>query len=229
MRNGLAIDGAAGHPVLLGGATMLDGNGRVDGGPTRVLIADDHPLMRTGLRRLLEASGDEVVAEAGDGETAVRLALAIEPDVAFVDIVMPVMGGLEAARQISRGCPRTHVVVMSGYADPDGRAAATRLGAAAFIEKGARVEAIRAVLDGLRRGRSSGPAPAAQVDELRDLTPREREVLRLVSAGYSNLSIAVRLQISARTVEKHREHVMAKLDVHSVAGLTRFAIERSLA
>jgi len=87
----------------------------------RVLIADDHPLLRSALRRLLEGAGNQIVAEAADGVAAVRLAFATKPHVALLDIMMPVMGGIEAARQISRGCPDTHVVMMSGYADADRR------------------------------------------------------------------------------------------------------------
>jgi two-component system nitrate/nitrite response regulator NarL len=205
----------------------------------RVLIADDHPLLRSALRRLLEGAGNQIVAEAADGVAAVRLAFATKPHVALLDIMMPVMGGIEAARQISRGCPDTHVVMMSGYADADRRAAAASVGAEAFIEKGACIRAFIAVIDGIRKrhsrrrsdrevGFDASPEPAAEASEIGRVTAREREVLRLVAEGYSSASIATRLMISVRTVETHRRNVMTKLGLHSATALTRFAVAHGL-
>jgi len=208
---------------------MLQGDGAVGGVPVRVLIADDHPLIRSGLRRLLEGRGHKVVAEAADGEAAVRLALAKRPELALLDVMMPGMSGLEAARQIVQGSPGTHVVMMSGYAQADCRAAAARVGAEAFIAKGERFETILATLDAVRRGRSRMDAGLAATDDTRRLTVREREVLRLVTDGYSSRRIAARLEISARTVDVHRKNLMMKLRVHSAVGLARFAIEHGLA
>jgi len=217
---------------------MPNGSRTVSGDRARVLIADDHPLARVGLRRLLERSGNEVVAEAGDGESAVRLALATRPHVALLDLVMPGMGGLEAVRQIARGCPDTHVVLLSGYVDPEHRAAAARAGAEAFISKVATFDEILATLDAVRDGRThtARPDAATTLDAFADaedkdvdgLTARERQVLRLVAEGHSSGGIAATLEISMRTVETHRQHVMTKLGIHSVAGLTRFAIEHGL-
>jgi DNA-binding NarL/FixJ family response regulator len=210
---------------------------------TRVLLADDHPVMRSGLRKLLQRAGIRVVAEAGDGDEAVRLALAERPDIALLDLAMPGIGGLEAARQISRACPETRVVMLSGLEGNQHLAEAARAGAVAFITKGATFQEMLGVLDAVREGRSyeglegvgmtldgfdlthGRPDPADAVDTL---TAREREVLGLVAAGHSSASVAAILRVSVRTVETHRQHIMGKLGIHSVAGLTRFAIAHGL-
>jgi DNA-binding NarL/FixJ family response regulator len=212
---------------------MRKREGTVETVPTRVLIADDHPLVRSGLRRLVESKGSKVVAEAADGQAAVRLALAMQPHLVLLDVCMPRMGGLEAARQIAQGCPGTHVVMMSGYVEADCRAAAASVGAEAFIEKGARMDTILATIDAVREGRACeatlGAEPTAHADESRHLTAREREVLRLVADGYSSAHIAARLEISVRTVQTHRQSIMTKLGLHSATALTRFAVTHGLA
>jgi DNA-binding NarL/FixJ family response regulator len=208
-----------------------------------VLIADDHPLMRTGLRRLLERSGLEVVGEAADGEEAVKLTVAFQPDIALIDLAMPGVGGLEAARQIVGACPLTRVVMLSGHVDPRFRAGAARAGAAGFITKGATFEQMLDILDAVREHRAYlGPPEAGMTIQepfgpegqgegataFDKLTTREREVLRLVADGHSSASVAAILMLSVRTVETHRLHIMGKLGVHSVAGLTRLALEQGL-
>jgi DNA-binding NarL/FixJ family response regulator len=207
---------------------------------SRVLVADDHPVLRQALRRLLERAGLEVVAEAGDGAEAVRLALAERPDIALLDLVMPRVGGLEAARKITDTCPGTRVVMISGHVGSEQVMHARRAGAVAFIAKTASHEEVLAILDAVREERPytgsteagttidryfespGGPAPVVGVE---GLTPREREVLRLVAGGHSSASVAAIFGVSARTVEAHREHIMRKLGIHSVASLTRFAVE----
>jgi DNA-binding NarL/FixJ family response regulator len=207
----------------------------------RVLIADDHPLLRTALRRLLIESGMDVVAEAGDRPEAVRLAVREHPDIALLDMVMPGGGGLAAAREITRACRETRVVIMSGYPAGDHVTEAGRAGAVAFIPKTAALVEVVAVLHAVRDGlpysagvdgaatirRSVGPASHAGRALAADrLTPREREVLGMVADGLSSVAIGARLGASDRTIEHHRQSIMDKLGVHSAVGLMRFALER---
>lgn len=212
--------------------------------PTRVLLADDHEILLGGLRSLLEREpGIEVVAEARDGLEAVALAHESRPDLAVMDVSMPGLNGIEATRRITSKQPRTRVLCLSSHADPVMVEAMLEAGAAGYLLKDNAVDellrAIRVVaagetylspriaggvVQGLLRG-GSGTAPASPVAQL---TEREREVLQLVAEGHSNKQIAERLQVSAKTVGTHREHVMQKLDIHTVAGLTKFAIRHGL-
>jgi DNA-binding NarL/FixJ family response regulator len=210
---------------------------------TRVLVADDHPLTRMGLCRLLARSGIEVVAEAGDGEEAVRQAIATHPDMALLDVMMPGLGGLEAARRIASACPETRVVMLSGHVGEEQIANARNAGAVAYITKGSTTQEIMAVLDAVREGRraeggttaqavathASGTIRAAEPLELEALTERELEVLGLVARGHTSAAVARTLRLSERTVEKHRQNIMNKLGVHSVVQLTRIAIRGGLA
>ncbi len=213
----------------------------------RVLIADDHPIVRKGLRRLLESSGIDVVAEAVDAREALRLAVEARPDVAVLDLFMPAGGGLEATRRILRERPGTRVVVMSGVAGSKEAGDALRAGATAFLPKTATypeiLAAVRAAHEGqgrVARAQAGSPAsppalplpppPASDRDQaLALLTRREREVLQMVAQGHSSSSAAAALGVSSRTIEAHRQRVMDKLNIHSVSGLTRFAIEHGLA
>jgi DNA-binding NarL/FixJ family response regulator len=213
------------------------------GAPSRLLIADDHPVLRGALRKLLERSGYEVVAEAGDGEEAMRLTLQERPDMALLDRVMPGLSGLEVARRIVRADLGTRVVIISGQLGAEQVVEAGRAGAVAFISKTADAEQMRAILGAVRDGssytasdacgmtidRSAMPARppvgAAGTAGIELLTAREREVLRLVAEGHSSLGVAAILRLSPRTVETHRQHIMGKLGIHSVAGLTRFALQ----
>ncbi len=205
-----------------------------------MVIADDHPLLRRALRRLFDRRmAYEVVAEAGDGEEAVQVTLEKRPDLALVDKVMPKVGGLEVVRRIVSAAPEVHVVLISGHPGPQSVDEAEQVGAAAFISKSATWQQMLAIVDAVREGRTydagdmagmtiprgarpAAPSPASGVGRL---TPREREVLRLVADGHTSLSVAAILRLSPRTVETHRQHIMVKLGIHSVAGLTRFAIE----
>ena len=213
---------------------------------TRVLVADDHPLTRMGLCRLLVRSGIEVVAEAGDGEEAVRQAIATHPDMALLDVMMPGLGGLEAARRITSACPHTRVVMLSGHVGEEQIANARNAGAVAYITKGSTTQEIMAILDAVRDGRradgseggaiaeaaathASGTIRAAEPFELDALTERELEVLGLVARGHTSAAVARTLRLSERTVEKHRQNIMNKLGVHSVVQLTRIAIRGGLA
>jgi DNA-binding NarL/FixJ family response regulator len=219
---------------------------RHGGQRTRVLVADDHPLTRMGLCRLLARSGMDVVAEAGDGEEAVHQAIAMRPDMALLDVRMPRLGGLEAARRISSACPETRVVMLSGHEGDDQARSARHAGALAYIAKGATTKEILAILDAVMEGRPppagagreamtevvthpSGTIRSAGTPDLSALTEREREVLTLVVQGQSSAVVARTLHLSERTVEKHRQNIMTKLDVHSVVQLTRLAIRCGLA
>jgi DNA-binding NarL/FixJ family response regulator len=211
--------------------------------PIRVLIADDHALVREGIRRVLdEDPGFDVVAEAADGRQAIEQIARTNPDVAILDISMPELSGLEAARWLRDEAPGLKVLILSMHEESEYVMRAVHAGAAGYLLKDdagpAHLrQAVRAVHDGesyfspavatkltdaLRSG-SSGPA-----DPLERLTGREREVLRLVAGGSSNKQIAAELGISRRTVESHRESMMRKIEIRTVAGLTRFALENGL-
>jgi DNA-binding NarL/FixJ family response regulator len=212
---------------------------RTETAGARALIADDHALILKALANLLSRMGIDVVAEAGDGAEAVRLARETRPDIALVDLVMPRVGGIEATRQIRRECPETRVVILSGYVEDRHVAEAVTAGASAVITKGATFREIRRILDAVRGGApyDGDPQSARMLGESGDpqaprtgggadvLTPREREILRWVAGGYTSATIASHLLVSPRTVEQHRKNIMNKLGIHSRVGLTRFALE----
>ena len=211
--------------------------------PIRVLIADDHALVREGIRRVLdEDPGFDVVAEAADGRQAIERIAKTGPDVAILDISMPEVSGLEAARRLQAEAPEVKVLILSMHDESEYVMRAVNAGAAGYLLKDdagpAHLrQAVRAVHSGesyfspavatrltdALRGGSSGAA-----EPLERLTGREREVLRLVAAGNSNKQIAAQLGISRRTVESHRESMMRKIEIRTVAGLTRFALEHGL-
>ena len=213
----------------------------------RVLLADDHTLVRAGVRKLVESfEGFRVIAEAGDGREAVRLARELEPDIALLDIGMPGLNGLDATALIVKAVPRTQVVILSMHAAENYVLAALRSGAVGYVIKHAAVEeldrALRAVQSGerwlsptvsrhllddyLRLIRKEASAQTVAGAEL--LTPRQREILQLIAEGRTTREIAERLCVSARTVETHRTQIMDRLNLHDVASLTRFAIRSGL-
>ena len=211
--------------------------------PIRILIADDHALVREGIRRVLdEDPGFDVVAEASDGRQALERIEETNPDVAILDISMPERSGLDVARQLREERPALKVLILSMHDETEYVMRAVHAGAAGYLLKddaGPALlrQAVRAVQAGdsyfspavaarltdALRGGSSGSA-----DPLERLTGRELEVLRLVAAGRSNKQIAAELGISRRTVESHRESMMRKIEIRTVAGLTRFALENGL-
>lgn len=212
----------------------------------RVLLAEDYGLIRAGIRALLEALPDvEVVTEASDGRTALELLLATTPDVAFLDIGMPGLNGIEVAERARRELPATRIVILSVHDDAANVARALRAGAAGYMLKhGAADELpvlLRAVMSGQRYLspaiashvvdgfllNASGP-PSLPADPLALLTPRQREILQLVAEGRSTKEVAQLLHLSVKTVETHRAELMARLDIHEVAGLVRFAIRTGL-
>ena len=211
---------------------------------TRILLADDHTLVRQGIRRILEEQPDwQVVAETGNGLDAVRLASDLQPDVVILDIGMPQLNGLEAARQIAKKLPAARVLILSMHADQVHITKAIEAGAVGYLVKdSADTELVRAVT-ATAEGKSyfSPAAAAVLLDEYRRslarrgvtdryelLSDREREVLQLMAEGHSTKSIAAVLGISPATVETHRSHVFEKLDLHSIAEAVLYAVRRGL-
>ena len=207
----------------------------------RLLLADDHVLFRAGLRALLsDIDGMQIVAEAGDGAEAVRLAASTEPDLAFLDIAMPRLNGLAATAQIKAARPATRVIVLSMHLTEDYIRRALSAGADGYMVKDAAPSelkvAVQAVMAG---GNYLSPAAASLLikqalpgmkgaDPLAALSPRQAEVLRMVAEGKSTKEIARLLDLSPKTVDIHRAQVMQRLDIHDVAGLTRFAVRAGL-
>jgi two-component system, NarL family, response regulator NreC len=209
----------------------------------RILLADDHTLVRQGLRRMLEERPDwQVVAEAGDGREAVRLAEAHQPDVAIIDVAMPLLNGVETTRQITRRAPRVHVLVLSMHADEAYVTQILKAGAIGYLLKdSADVDLMRAIT-AVASGKSFfSPAVARMMlddyvhprsgqatDRYETLSEREREVFQLVAEGKANKEIAALLFISVSTVETHRGRIMEKLDVHSAAEVVLYAVRRGI-
>lgn len=212
--------------------------------PIRVLVADDHAIVRTGIRHVLEGEpGFEVVGEASNGTEALALALELRPDVALLDISMPGVSGLQATAELRNRCPETRVLMLSMHDNTEYVLESVRAGAHGYLLKDTAATelrgAIRAVwggesyfsppiasrLSAVVRGDSDAESP---VRLLGQLTGREREVLVGVTRGLTNKEIAAQLGISHRTVETHRESLMRKLRLRSVAELTRFALEAGL-
>jgi RNA polymerase sigma factor (sigma-70 family) len=209
----------------------------------RVLLADDHAVVRQGLHALLLENQDiEVVAQAADGLEAIRLAQELKPDVAVMDIAMSHANGIEATRRILKAYPQARVVVLSQYEDKEYILQAIEAGAAGYLLKrdaGADLaEAIRAVF---RWGAVLHPLAARTLidaythgegaiagDSLEHLTDREREVLILVAEGYTNQQIAELLHVSPKTVDGHRTNLMAKLDLHDRTDVVKYALKRQL-
>lgn len=210
----------------------------------RILLADDHTLVRQGLRKLLEERPEwDVVAEAGDGRDAVRLAEQFKPDICILDIAMPMLNGIEATRQIARRVPTARILVLSMYSDEAYIAQILQAGAAGYILKdSADVDLIQAVSE-VARGKSFFSPPIARVmlddyvrqladkgisDRYDSLSDREREVFQLIAEGKVNKEIATLLSISPSTVETHRARIMEKLDLHSAAEIVLYAVRRGV-
>jgi DNA-binding NarL/FixJ family response regulator len=206
-----------------------------------VLLADDHMIVREGLRKLLELDAHlEVVGEAKEGREAVALAKTLRPDVVLMDIAMPRLNGLEATRQVLKEAPATKVLMLSAHNDDAYIENATKCGASGFLLKQTSAQDLCRAIREVQRGKTffgaffakrlgrRNLAPEARGGPLKrktvPLTPRELEVLQLVAEGKANKEMASELGISIKTVEKHREHLSAKLDLHDIAGLTRYAI-----
>lgn len=209
----------------------------------RVVIADDHAVLRDGIRALLAPAGDiEVVGEAADGAAAIEACRALRPDLVLMDIAMPGLGGLEATLQIRKELPEVKVLVLTQYEDREYIRRFLALGVAGYVLKKAAgaelVAAVRAASKGglvldpeIARDAIHEPAqPAAMTaaDPYDLLTDREKQVLKLVAEGRSNKEVAELLDISVKTAMTHREHVMEKLGLHSRTDLIRFALRRGV-
>ena len=207
----------------------------------KVLLAEDHALVRAGIRALLDELPDvSVVAEAGDGREAMRLAHEHHPDVVLMDISMPLMNGLEAAERITKDLPEVRVIILSMHANEEYVWHALRTGAKGYLLKGANASELEMALGAVGRGETYlSPSISTSVQEymhdvgeeptaLGRLTPRQREVLQLIAEGQTNRKIAATLGISIKTVETHRSQLMEALDIHDVAGLVRFALRVGL-
>ncbi|HKX62681.1 MAG TPA: response regulator transcription factor [Verrucomicrobiae bacterium] len=210
-----------------------------------VLLAEDHNIVREGVRSLLKHEDDiEVVGEAETGREAVQLTRKLRPAVVVMDIAMPLLNGLEATRQICKACPTVRVLILSAHSDDAYVDQVIELGAAGFLIKQTSshvlATAIREVQNGKlffspsiarrfqRRERTSLDRQGNPRKRGTRLSSREVEVLQLIAEGMPNKEVAAELGVSFKTVDKHRQHLMAKLDIHDVAGLTRYAIAEGI-
>lgn len=206
----------------------------------RVLLADDHMIVREGVRALLEAEEDfEVVGEAQTGRQAVQLTKKLRPDVVVMDIAMPLLNGMEATRQIVKDVPSARVLILSAHGDDEYIRQVVLSGAAGYLVKQTSANVLGRAIREVQKGNTFfSPSIAARLHSLsldssegrvmiqkaHGLTSREAEVVQLIAEGKANKQVAAELGISIKTVEKHRQRVMNKLDLHDTAGLTRYAI-----
>jgi DNA-binding NarL/FixJ family response regulator len=206
--------------------------------PVRIVLADDHQIVRQGCKVLLEREGFAVVAEAKDGQEAVQLAHALSPDVVVIDLVMPKLNGVDAAREILQASSRTRVVLLTMRTDEHQVLAALRAGVRGYVVKTQAAEdLVHAIRDVIRGEVHLSPGisrvvvdaylsgAAAPVDPL---TPRERQVVQLVAEGKTSKEIAALIGVTAKTAESYRTRIMEKLDIHDTAGLVRYAIRQGL-
>ncbi len=205
---------------------------------SRVLLADDHQIVRQGLRTLLEKSGHEVVGEASDGHEACKLAQSLQPSIGVLDLAMPLLNGLDAMREIHRVSPDTRTILLTMYTDRPYVLQALQAGAKGYVLKTQVADDLIRAIQEVRRGATYvSPSVAAslvdaylhQSNEPEDpLTARERQILQLIAEGKTNKAIAGLLSISFKTAGSHRNRIMKKLDIHNTAGLVRYAIKRGL-
>ena len=213
--------------------------------PIRVLIADDHAVVREGIRQVLNQEEFDIVGEAADGQAAVDLAASQKPDVVILDLSMPILSGLEAAERIHESTPDARILVLSIHDHEEYVLRSVRAGAVGYLRKDSSPAELRSAVRAVHDGGSFFSAPAARSlsaalradrggdqhsprDRLAALTMREREVLTEIASGRTNREMAAHFGISVRTVESHREALMRKLGVRGAASLTRFAIDAGM-
>jgi DNA-binding NarL/FixJ family response regulator len=206
-----------------------------------VLLAEDHTIVRQGLRLLVETDGDiEIIGEAKTGREAVQMTRELHPEVVVMDIAMPLLNGLEATRQILKAFPGTKILILSAHSDPEYIEQVVKAGALGYLVKQSSGDVLAKAIRELHKGKTFFTSSIAKrlKDEFQkstdgvglrkrndhQLTSREAELLQLIAEGHVNKQIASELSISIKTVEKHRQHLMEKLNIHDIAGLTRFAI-----
>jgi DNA-binding NarL/FixJ family response regulator len=210
-----------------------------------VLLAEDHHIVREGLRSLLKHESDiEVVGEAENGRQALQMIRKMRPDVVVMDIAMPLLNGLEATRQIRKEFPGTKVLILSAYSDEIYANQVTEFGAVGFLLKQTSSEVLAKAIREVQKGKTFFDSAvckrpkAGDLDSLdregvfkqknNRLSSREVEVLQLIAEGKANKQVAAELGVSFKTVDKHRQHLMGKLNIHDVAGLTRYAIAEGI-
>ncbi len=207
-----------------------------------ILIADDHRLLREGLRALLERDGFQVVGEADNGRSAVRLAKKLQPDIVITDIAMPDLNGIEATRQVRAEAPRSKVLALSMHTESGFVLGILEAGASGYLLKDAAFEELSVAIKAVQNGQiylspaiagvvvrqSLGGLGSKPSSKRAKLSKREQEVLQLIAEGKSTKDIAATLNVSVKTVETHRKQIMDKLDIHSVAGLTKYAVREGL-
>jgi DNA-binding NarL/FixJ family response regulator len=206
--------------------------------PLRLLLADDHAVVRHGLRALLEKEGFQIVGEGCDGHDAVRLASSVRPDIAILDISMPLLNGLDAARELKKISPTVKAILLTRHDEPQYVTEALRAGVKGYVLKSqAATDLVEAIHQVGRGGIYLSPnishavvdAYLSKTQPAADpLTPRERQVLQMVGEGKSTKDVARLLGISTKTAESHRARLMRKLDIHETASLVRYAIRRGL-
>ncbi len=208
----------------------------------RILMADDHSLMLAGLRRLVEEEGD-VVGTVGDGRALVEEAQKLRPDIILLDISMPLLNGLDAARQLTKLVPDSKLIFLSMHATPTYVTEAFKAGAAGYLVKQSATSELKQAIQAVQKGQHY-MAPSVMKDTMgaalhpsvspvckrpvTALTPRQREVLQLIAEGKGTRAIASMLHISVKTVEFHRTRLMEELNLHSTAELTRYAVSEGL-
>ncbi len=210
-----------------------------------VLLAEDHTIVREGFRKMLELETDlEVVGEAQDGRSALVMIKKLRPAVVLMDIAMPLLNGLEATRQVLKVLPATKVLILSAHSDDAYVKNATDSGAVGFLLKQTSAHEVCHAIREVQKGKTFfSPSISRRLNRLHPpspdrvgrvnkkavkLTSREMEVLQLIAEGKANKETAAELGIGMKTVEKHREHLMQKLDIHDTAGLTRYAISAGI-
>lgn len=209
----------------------------------RVILADDHTILRDGIRALLaDEAGIQLVGEAEDGRAAVRMACELKPDIVIMDIAMPLLNGLEATRQIKRHLPGTEVLILSMHDNEEYIRQVLAAGAMGYILKDAAARELIEAIKTVQRGEAVLSSAITRLviedylrwggvqpeDENSNLTPREREVLQLIAEGYTNKAIAEILCLSIKTVQAHRANLMGKLDLHDRGELIKYAIQKKI-